>query len=228
MRLAVIVPVLDEAAGIEAVLQALAPLRAEGVEVIVADGGSRDGTPDLALRWADQVLQAPRGRARQMNAGAAATRADSLLFLHADTTLPTGALAAIRHALDDAGSRAGACWGRFDVTIDGRSRLLPLVAALMNRRSRWTGIATGDQALFMRRSAFDAVGGFPDQPLMEDVEICRRLKRLGRPACLALRVHTSGRRWDQRGAWRTVRLMWRLRALYWLGASPERLARMYR
>jgi rSAM/selenodomain-associated transferase 2 len=228
MPLAVIVPVLDEAAGIEGFLRALAPLRAEGIEVIVADGGSLDGTPELARPWADQVLQGPRGRARQMNAGAAAARADSLLFLHADTTLPAGALTAVRAALGDGGPGRGAAWGRFDVAIDGRSRLLPLVAALMNRRSRWTGIATGDQALFMRRSAFEAVGGFPDQPLMEDVEISRRLKRLGRPACLALRVRTSGRRWDQRGAWRTVWLMWRLRALYWLGASPERLARMYR
>jgi rSAM/selenodomain-associated transferase 2 len=223
--LAVVVPVLDEAAAIGSTLQALAPLRQRGVRVIVADGGSRDGTADLAAAWADRVIVAPAGRARQMNAGAAAAAdADVLLFLHADTRLPADADRLVLAAL----AEPGCDWGRFDVCIDGRSRLLPWVAALMNLRSRWTGIATGDQAIFVRRSTFVALGGFPEQALMEDVELSRRLRRRRAPRCLRQRVVTSGRRWDQRGAWRTVFLMWRLRWLYWRGASPERLAQLYR
>lgn len=221
-RLAIVMPVLDEAAGIVATLQSLAPLRARGVEIVVADGGSRDATVALARPLADRVVAAPRGRARQMNAGAAATAAAQLLFLHADTLLPDGADALVQAAL------ARRAWGRFDVRITGASPMFPLIAALMNRRSRWTGIATGDQAMFMTRTAFEAAGGFPDQPLMEDVELSRRLKRQGAPACLRERVHTSGRRWEQRGVWRTIWLMWRLRFAYWRGADPARLAALYR
>jgi rSAM/selenodomain-associated transferase 2 len=217
------VPVLNEASGIRAALQALAPLRERGAEVIVVDGGSSDATPALCCGLADAVLAGPRGRARQMSHGATQARAPLLLFLHADTQLPSQADALVAQAL--AGGRH---WGRFDVTINGRSRWLPLVAACMNRRSRWTGIATGDQALFMRRSAFDAVGGFPDQPLMEDIEISRRLRALGPPACLRQRVCTSGRRWDERGAWRTIVLMWSLHWRYWRGTPAADLARVYR
>jgi rSAM/selenodomain-associated transferase 2 len=222
--LSIVIPVLDEAGRIAAALDALAPWRAGGgVEVIVADGGSRDGTPALAAGRADRVLTSPPGRARQMNAGAREARAGALLFLHADTALPPDAPRLVARALDTH------AWGRFDVRIDGRSRALPLVAAAMNLRSRASGIATGDQALFMRRDAFAAVGGFPDQPLMEDVEISRRLRaRCGAPACLRERVVTSGRRWDERGAARTIALMWRLRLLYWLGVPAERLAAAYR
>jgi rSAM/selenodomain-associated transferase 2 len=220
--LAVVVPTLDEAAGIESTLGALAPLRARGVEVIGADGGSCDGTPALAAPQADRVLTSERGRARQMNAGAAATRAEVLLFLHADTRLPSDA----DHRVLEAVQR-GAPWGRFDVRIEGRSRWLPVVAALMNVRSRLSGIATGDQAIFVTRAAFDRVGGFPDQPLMEDVELSRRLRRLARPACLRDRVVTSGRRWDTHGAWRTIVLMWRLRWAYWRGTPAQDLARRY-
>lgn len=217
-------PVLDEAGRIAAALDALAPWRAAGVvEVIVVDGGSRDGTPALAAGRADQVLASPAGRARQMNAGARQARASALLFLHADTALPADAPALVDQALTQH------AWGRFDVRIDGRSRWLPVVAAFMNARSRLTGIATGDQALFMRREAFDAVGGFPAQPLMEDIEISKRLRaRCGAPACLRERVVTSGRRWDERGTWRTIVLMWRLRFLYWRGVSAESLAAAYR
>jgi rSAM/selenodomain-associated transferase 2 len=223
-RVSIVVPALDEAAGIAATLQTLAPWRAAGHEVIVADGASADATAQRAAAWADRVLVAPRGRARQMNAGAAAARHDVLLFLHADTRLPPHALDAIDRALQQ-----GAAWGRFDVRIAGRSRWLAVVAALMNLRSRATGIATGDQAIFVRRDAFDAVGGFPDQPLMEDVELSRRLKRTaGRPACLRARVVTSGRRWDERGVWRTVWLMWTLRWRYWRGTPADVLARAYR
>jgi len=224
--LSIVMPVLDEAPLIDAALRALAPLRAQGVEVVVVDGGSRDGTAAIAVRAADRVVVGPRGRAAQMNAGAAQSVAPLLLFLHADTVLPAEAAAQVAAALADAGRPR--VWGRFDVRIAGRPRALGLVAALMNLRSRLTGIATGDQAMFMTRAAFDAVGGFPDQPLMEDVEMSRRLRRLSPPACLRERVVTSGRRWEQRGVWRTIVLMWRLRLLYRLGVAPERLARSYR
>ncbi len=222
--LSIVVPVLDESDGVVATLDALAPLRTYGAELIVVDGGSTDDTVALCESRADSVVVSARGRARQMNAGAAGARGEQLLFLHADTRLPDGADGLIDAAL--AGSDFA--WGRFDVDIEGRARMLPVIAALMNRRSRLSGIATGDQALFMTRAAFDAVGGFPDQPLMEDIEMSRRLGRLGRPVCLRERVITSGRRWEQRGVWRTILLMWRLRFLYWLGVSAQRLAPKYR
>jgi len=221
--LAIVMPVLDEAERIAGALAALAPLRAQAVELIVVDGGSRDDTVAQCAGHVDRLLVSPRGRARQMNEGARAATAPALLFLHADTVLPPQAVEQAVAAL------ASHAWGRFDVTIDGRSRWLPIVAMLMNWRSRISGIATGDQAIFVRREAFEAVGGFPDQPLMEDVEISRRLRRdVGAPACLHLRVVTSGRRWDQRGALRTIMLMWRLRLLYRLGVSAARLATRYR
>ena len=221
--LSVVVPVLDEAATIGATLAALQPHRERGAEVIVVDGGSRDGTPHLAAPWATRVLSGPRGRARQMNAGAAEARAGVLLFLHADTLLPEDADALIATAV-----AGGAAWGRFDVQIDGRAPMLRLVAALMNQRSRFSGIATGDQAMFVRRELFERVGGFPDQPLMDDIELSRRLRALTPPCCLRQRVSTSGRRWQQRGVWRTIFLMWRLRWRYWRGESPQTLAEAYR
>jgi rSAM/selenodomain-associated transferase 2 len=221
--LSVVVPALNEAPGIDAMLQALQPMRPRGVELVLADGGSADGTPERAARWVDAVVAAPRGRALQMNAGAALARADVLLFLHADTRLPPRADVQVLQAL-----AAGARWGRFDVHIEGRAWMLPVVAALMNLRSRLSGIATGDQGIFVTRAAFDQVGGFPAQPLMEDIELSRRLKRLGRPACLREKVCTSGRRWEQRGVWRTILLMWRLRWRYWRGEPAARLAEAYR
>ncbi len=221
--LSIVIPALNEAAGIEATLRALQPLRARGVELVLADGGSGDGTAALARTWVDAVADAPRGRALQMNAGAALARAEVLLFLHADTRLPPLADVLVLQAV-----ATGACWGRFDVRIEGRPWVLRVVATLMNLRSRASGIATGDQAIFVTREAFDRVGGFPAQPLMEDVEISRRLKRLGRPACLSAKVCTSGRRWEQRGVWRTILLMWQLRWRYWRGESAARLAEAYR
>ncbi|HEX3097175.1 MAG TPA: TIGR04283 family arsenosugar biosynthesis glycosyltransferase [Usitatibacter sp.] len=223
LPLSIIVPALDEAAGIAGMLEALQPMRAREVEVVVVDGGSRDATRRLAAPLADRVIEAPRGRASQMNAGARASGGALLAFVHADTRLPPDAPEAIRGALSD-GARA---WGRFDVRIEGASPLLAVVGAAMNARSRATGIATGDQAMFARRDAFEAAGGFPDIPLMEDVALSSALKRISRPACLPQRVVTSGRRWERRGTLATVLLMWRLRLAYSLGVDPHRLARRY-
>ena len=220
--LSIILPTLNEAAGVANALDALQDWRDAGVELIVADGGSQDDTVALAAPWVDHLVTAPRGRARQMNAGAAIARAPVLLFLHADTRLPAGARQAI-----DAALGAGACWGRFDVRILGRHPMLAVVAWMMNHRSRLTGIATGDQALFCTRAAFDAAGGYPDQPLMEDIALSLALRRRARPACLRQRVQTSGRRWETHGVWRTIALMWRLRAAYAFGADPVELARRY-
>jgi rSAM/selenodomain-associated transferase 2 len=220
--LSIIVPTLDEAGTIAATLRRLQPLRARGAEVVVVDGGSADATAQIAAPLADRVAQAPRGRASQMNAGARLASADVLLFLHADTALPPEADRLVAQALG-----AGRAWGRFDVAIEGSHPLLPLIAGLMNRRSRLTGIATGDQAIFATRAAFEAAGGYPDIPLMEDIALCRRLKRLSRPACVDAPVTTSGRRWEARGVLRTTLLMWRLRLAFFLGADPARLARRY-
>jgi len=221
--LSVIIPVLDEAPIMADALRALASCRERGLEVIVVDGGSRDGTPAIAQHHADRVISAPRGRGSQMNAGAAAARGRVLIFLHADTRLPAGAGRLVLMSLD----RSGRTWGRFDVSITGRSPLFPVIATLMNLRSRLTGIATGDQAMFMTREAFLEAGGFPDIPLMEDIALSKRLKRLGRPVCLAPRASTSGRRWERRGVVRTILLMWGLRFAYFLGADPAVLARLY-
>ena len=222
MKLSIIMPVLDEAPAIEAALRALAPYRGRGVEVIVVDGGSSDGTPDLAYPLADRVLTAPRGRSMQMNAGAAAAYGDVLLFLHADTRLPEGADRLVLDGL----ARSGRVWGRFDVRINGGG-LLGVVAIMMNTRSRLTGIATGDQTIFVTRAAFDAVGGFPPIALMEDLVLSAMLKRRGPPCALRARVTTSPRRWRQHGTLRTVLMMWRLRLRFFLGADPEKLARQY-
>ena len=222
MKLTVVVPVLNEGATLAARLQALAPLRARGATLLVVDGGSTDGTAAVARLHADRVLQAPRGRASQLNAGACATRTDVLLFLHADTQLPDGADHLIERAL-----RKGHRWGRFDVCIEGRHALLPMVAWFMNQRSRLTGIATGDQAMFVQRRLFESVGGFAAVPLMEDIDLSQRLKSIEMPACLRERVTTSGRRWDQHGFWRTVLLMWRLRAAHALGLDAHTLALRY-
>lgn len=224
IRLSIVIPALDEATQISAVLERLQAMRGRGTEVIVVNGGSRDATQAIAAPLADQVVTAPRGRARQMNDGAAMASGDVLLFLHADTLLPSDTDQRVR-----AGLQTGEhVWGRFDVRIGGDARMLRVVAAMMNLRTRLTGIASGDQAMFVTRAAFDAVGGFPEQPLMEDIELSRRLLARSRPLCLAGPALTSGRRWETRGVWRTIFLMWRLRWLYARGESPAHLAERYR
>ena len=220
-RLTIVVPVLNEAAIIVAALQALALLRAGGAEIVVADGGSCDCTARLAEPFADRVITVRRGRAAAMNAGAALGAGDALLFLHADTTLPGNADRLIDAAL------ARRAWGRFDLRIAGSHPLFAVIARMINLRSRLTGVATGDQAIFVTREAFEAVGGFPDLALMEDIAISRRLKRLCRPFCIATPAVTSGRRWEQNGVIRTILLMWRLRLSYYLGVEPALLARLY-
>ena len=218
MRLSVIIPTLNEAAVIGTTLATLAPLRARGHEVLVADGGSEDGTRDIAAPLADRVIAAPRGRARQMNAGAAAATGDALLFLHADTRLPAHADLLVIRSLEKNP------WGRFDVAIEGRSALLPVIAFFMNLRSRLTGVATGDQAIFVRRADF---AGFPEIALMEDIAFSKAMKRRGAPAALHEKVTTSGRRWERQGVLRTMILMWRLRLAFFFGAEPDELARRY-
>ncbi len=222
-RLTIVVPCLDEAQGIRAALAALQPYRRAGHDVIVVDGGSRDGTPDLARPHADRVIGSAPGRALQMNAGAAAASGDVLLFLHADTRLPPEADRLILDGL----ARNGRCWGRFDVRLSGTLPVLRMVEGLMNLRSRLTGVATGDQAIFVARETFEAVGRYREIPLMEDIALSASLKQVGRPLCLRARAVTSSRRWERDGVWRTILFMWRLRVAYFFGADPRRLARRY-
>ena len=222
-RLSVIVPALDEAEHISAALQSLASARQRGTEIIVVDGGSSDATIAVAEPLADIVLRAPRGRAAQLNAGARSARGDVFLFMHADSLAPETVDLIIANALV---GRTTA-WGRFDVRIQSERRLLAVVAATMNARSRLSGIATGDQGMFVTRELFDHAGGFPLQPLMEDIALSRALKRITAPLCLREKIVTSGRRWERRGVLRTILLMWRMRLAYSLGADPAKLASQY-
>ena len=217
------VPTLEEAGGIAAVLDALQPLRDRGHEVIVSDGGSTDGTRELAASGADRVVAGERGRARQMNAGALAATGDILVFLHADTVLPENA---DRLVIDAVGDRPG--WGHFSVRLSGRQLAFRVIERMISLRSRLTGIGTGDQAIFATRDLFEAAGRYGDMPLLEDVDLCRRLKRISRPVRPRSPVTTSSRRWEAGGIARTVALMWWIRGAYALGARPDRLARRYR
>ena len=227
MRLAVVVPVLNEGGAIESTLARMQALRARGTRVIVVDGGSDDATVALAKPLADRVLQSSRGRAQQMNDGAEAaieSGADVLLFLHADSALPDAADGLIETAL----RTSGRVWGRFDVCIDTEEPMLKVVSTMMNWRSRLTGICTGDQAIFVTRRAFEQLAGFAPIALMEDIEFSKRAKSLSWPAAIRARVITSGRRWQRHGIGRTIVLMWRFRLAYFFGADPQRLAQHYR
>ena len=221
MNISVIVPVLNEEKSIAATLQALA--RLQPYETIVVDGGSQDRTAEIAAEFGVKVIPSERGRARQMNRGAREASGDVLLFLHADTRLPSTAFSDIAGAMGD----PRYVGGHFDVELDGKHWLLPLVGRLISYRSRLSKVATGDQAQFARRAVFQRMGGFADIPLMEDIAFCRTLKRLGEVACLRSRVVTSARRWEVDGVWRTIFRMWTLKLLYLTGVSPARLKQFY-
>lgn len=223
LKLSIIIPTVNEAGRIAVALIALQPLRERGAEIVVVDGGSTDGTAEIAARGADHVITAPRGRASQQNAGARQALGDTFLFLHSDTQLPLDADGLIADAL----SERNVQWGHFDVRFDTQQTMLRVVATMMNARSRLTGIATGDQCIFVRRSAFEAAGGFPLLALMEDIALSTLLRRQSAPKCLRNKVTTSARRWQKDGIWRTIFLMWWLRLAYALGVSPVRLARWY-
>lgn len=241
-NLYVVVPVFNERDNLPALVAEVSRLRRNGASVVLVDGGSADGSL-LALQQQlssseltspqpgfAQAIAGPRGRAAQMNAGVAWLRDRvgpgfddaALLFLHADTRLPSNAVALIMQSLQTR------VWGRFDVVLDGKPMMLRVVATMMNLRSRLTGIATGDQAIFVRAQAFARVGGFANQPLMEDIALSKALKTLGWPACLRQRLRTSGRRWEQHGVWQTIVLMWQLRWAYWRGVPATELAKRYR
>jgi len=221
--LSIVVPVWMEATGVVKTLEALQPLRAQRHELIVVDADSTDGTARLASPLADRVVQSGKGRAVQMNAGAAVAKGNVLLFLHADTQLPSNALSCL-----DQFFKSDKAWGRFDVRLSGRGIMFRVVAWFMNQRSRLTGICTGDQALFVRREVFEALRGFEHLPIMEDIEFSRRVRLVSRPFCIQEPVVTDSRRWEKQGVWRTIFLMWRLRWRYWRGESPDALAHSYR
>ena len=227
MAITVIIPTLNEE---QALPQTLTGLSAPGqMEIIIVDGGSTDRTIPIAETFCTEVptaklVTAPAGRARQMNEGAKTSRGEVLLFLHADTLLPKNVQGVIESALAD----PAVVGGRFDVCFDSPSAWGTMISRLMNWRSRWSGIITGDQALFVRRRTFERLGGFVEIPLMEDIEFSRRLKRMGSMAAVSEKVVTSFRRWEQQGPLKTILLMWTLRFLYWAGISPSHLVRFYR
>ncbi|MFA0811830.1 TIGR04283 family arsenosugar biosynthesis glycosyltransferase [Microbulbifer epialgicus] len=223
MQYSVVVPLLNEREQLPDLIVQLKELEAStSCEIILVDGGSTDGSVEIATKEGLQVISSLRGRASQMNAGAAVACGNWLLFLHADTRLPQDALSAVASAVAQ-----GAEWGRFNIRIDGESFWFPLISTMINWRSRLSGIATGDQAIFVRRSLFEKIGGFARQPLMEDVELSRQLVKIARPYCLHQKVSTSGRRWQKFGVLRTVLLMWRLRFDYWRGVPAKSLAKRY-
>ncbi|OGI49595.1 MAG: hypothetical protein A3E57_02540 [Candidatus Muproteobacteria bacterium RIFCSPHIGHO2_12_FULL_60_33] len=231
MRIAVILPVFNEAAHLEGTLSALIEDQ-HFDKIIVVDGGSTDASVEVVCKFMSSdapdsqpvpiLIQSPRGRAQQMHAGAEVAETDVLLFLHADSTLPPGAADDIRETIGH-----GRLWGRFDVRLSGHHFLFRIIERLMNWRSRLTGIASGDQAIFVQRDVYRMLGGYAPLALMEDIEFSTRLKWVGKPACLPGPVLASSRRWEKNGIVRTFLLMWTLRFLYWLGVSPARLARWY-
>lgn len=218
----IIIPTLNEEVGIITFLTKLQPLRPQ-CELIVVDGGSDDETVSLAEPYVDDVVQASKGRAIQMNVGAAMASSPIVLFLHSDTYLPKDGINYILHAINQ-----GYDWGRFDIQLSGKHKMLSVVAWLMNQRSRWTGIATGDQAIFVNKSVFDHIGGFSDIALMEDIDLSAKLKQGSKPFCLKYKVTSSGRRWISFGVLKTILLMWWLRLRYHFGAQASELEVLYR
>lgn len=221
MKFSIIIPALNEQHGIKECLLALQPYRYQA-EIILVDGGSHDQTISIATPLVDKVLTSDKGRARQMNVGANSATGDVLIFLHADTYLPGNALALISETI------GVAIWGRFDICLTGSHWMLAIIAQMMNWRSRLTGIATGDQVIFVTKTAFNAVNGYPTIALMEDISLCQRLKKLSPPLCLRAKVHSSARRWQEFGVFKIILLMWSLRLGYFFGENPQMLALLYR
>ena len=238
ITLSIVIPLLNEADNLPRLMGHLAHLNPAPYQVILVDGGSTDNSVAIAkelieilidsstsvisgqvIDW--QIIESAAGRALQMNAGAELATGDVLLFLHADTQLPNHAIADITSAVRQA------AWGRFDVRLDSSAWMLKVVSQMINWRSRLSGIATGDQAIFIKKPLFKQLGGYPQQPLMEDIELCKRLKAIGKPACLRSKVITSARRWQQYGTWRTIGLMWHLRFDYWRGVSADNIKQRY-
>ncbi len=223
MKISVIIPMLNESNLLPKLVLSMVQFQNSESEVIFVDGGSQDASVRIVENAGFSVVATAPGRAIQMNAGAANAKGDVLLFLHADTALPANALDLIFRAIEQ-----GGVWGHFDVTILGKSKWLKMISFMMNWRARLTGVATGDQCLFVLRSAFNHIDGFAEIPIMEDVELSKRLKKIYAPVCISERVSTSGRRWETRGIWRTIFLMWRLRWQYWRGVSVDEIAASYR
>jgi rSAM/selenodomain-associated transferase 2 len=221
MKFSVIIPTLNEEKTIQSCLLALQPLRND-CEIIIVDGDSIDNTKILALPLVDKVMTSAKGRAKQMNNGASYATGDILIFLHADTRLPENALPLIQQKISSTRQ-----WGRFDIQLSGNSFMLKVIAQMMNWRSRLTRIATGDQVIFVTRMAFDKAGQYPEINLMEDIALCKALKKISPPICLKDKVISSGRRWEHNGIYRTILLMWSLRLRYFFGADPQTLAFLY-
>lgn len=219
----IIIPVLNEAECLPVQLAALQVWRRAGHEIIVVDGGSEDASTDIARPLVSQLIVSPRGRAVQINKGVAVASNDWLVFLHVDTSFPETAI----HSLQSIFHEENIKWGYFNVRLSGNNYLLKMVSSLMNVRTRLTGIATGDQAMFMRKAAFEAVGGFPEIALMEDISLSSKLKKISSPYCIKEFVTTSSRRWQKHGIAKTILIMWSLRLRYFFGASPVVLAERY-
>lgn len=222
MPISIIIPVLNEEKNIEILLQQLQEIRQEGNEVIVVDGGSIDDTVSIAKMFSDKVIKSKSGRALQMNSGASVAAHDALWFLHADTLIPDTAMKNIQQVLNKND------WGRFDIRLSGSNFLFRIIERLINIRSCLTGIATGDQAIIVKKNVFDAVEGYPAIPLMEDIELSYKLRKISKPICIKNPLITSSRRWEKNGIFSTILLMWRLRFLYWFGVSAEKLASQYK
>lgn len=221
----IIIPVINESAALRANLPLLQSWRRNGHEVIVIDGGSCDDSIEACSGFVDDTLTALPGRARQMNAGAARAKGDVLLFLHIDTLLPE---LSAEHLLKAMVAGRGFAWGRFDVRLSGQALAFRVIETMMNARSRITGVATGDQAIFVQRRVFEMAGGFADIPLMEDVLLSKTLLRqAGRPLCIDSPVISSSRRWEKHGIARTIVLMWWLRLALIMGIAPARLHAQY-
>jgi len=222
MFVSIIIPVLNEEASIKELLQQLQGYRAQGHEVIVVDGGSVDQTVSISSGLSDKIIKSESGRAVQMNSGALQSKNAVLWFLHADTLIPEKAVENIQDALNKSD------WGRFNIKLSGTNSLFRLIEFMMNLRSSFTGVATGDQGIFIKRKLFESVKGFSNIPLMEDIDLSKKLIRISKPACIKNTLITSSRRWEQKGILSTVLLMWRLRFLYWLGVSANKLAVKYK